>query len=215
MSSRKSHISVSENPLGRLYRKSVFQTDWINRERFKKPHMAIFGVGDENALDYVAIRDGGITIYRNLEYLEEDVQWLQDRNYRIHKVHCANWVSENGMHESLQTALSFPDYYGKNFDALDEVISDLEVPDDGGVALVLTSYDLYANCQGALPAGSGMKQSEIVLDILSRASHTFLLTGKRFLTLIQSDSPRMHYEKLGGHAPMWNWREWLHKNRGL
>jgi len=31
--------------------------------------MAIFRISDENALDYVAIRDGGITIYRNLGYL--------------------------------------------------------------------------------------------------------------------------------------------------
>jgi hypothetical protein len=177
--------------------------------------MAIFGVGDENALDYVIIRDGGITIYRNLGYLEEDVQWLQDRRYRIHRVDCANWVSENAMHESLQGALSFPDYYGKNFDALNDVVPDLEVPDDGGVALVLTSYDLYANGPGTSLAGSGVNQGEIVLDILSRASHTFLLTGKRFLTMIQSSDPHMHYGKLGGRVPMWNWREWLHKDRGL
>jgi hypothetical protein len=177
--------------------------------------MAIFGVGDENALDYVVIRDGGITIYRNLGYLEEDVQWLQDKRYRIHRVDCANWASENAMHESLQSALSFPDYYGKNFDALNDVVPDLEVPDDGGVALVLTSYDVYANGQGTSLAGSGVNQGEIVLDILSRASHTFLLTGKRFLTIIQSSDPHMHYGKLGGRAPMWNWREWLHKDRGL
>jgi hypothetical protein len=49
------------------------------------------------------------------------------------------------MHESLQAALTFPDYYGENFNALNDVIPDLDVPDDGGVALVLTSYDLYAN----------------------------------------------------------------------
>jgi hypothetical protein len=173
--------------------------------------MAIFGVTDENALDYVTIRDGGITIYRNLEYLEEDVQWLQDRGYRIHRLDCASWISENAMHESLQGALSFPDYYGKNFDALNDVIPDLEVPDDGGVALVLTSYDLYANGPGTSLAGSGVNQGEIILDILSRASHTFLLTGKRFLAMIQSNDPHMQSGKLGGRAPVWNWREWLHK----
>ena len=177
--------------------------------------MAIFGLGDENAVDYVAIRDGGVTIYRNLEYLEGDVQWLQNRNYRIYKVDCATWVSDKALHESLKGALSFPDYYGKNFDALNDVVTDIEVPDDGGVALVLTSYDLYASGPGASLVGSGISHSWIVLDILSHASHSFILNGRRFLTLIQSSDPRMHYENLGGHAALWNRREWLHKNRGL
>lgn len=112
--------------------------------------MASFGVGDENTLDYEVIRDGGITIYRDFRYLEEDILWLRDKSYRIHRVDCGGWVSENSLHESLKTALAFPDYYGKNFNALNDVISDLDVPDEGGVALVFSSYDFYANGSGAL-----------------------------------------------------------------
>lgn len=119
------------------------------------------------------------------------------------------------MHESLQAALAFPDYYGKNFDALNDVVPDLDVPDDGGVALVSITYELYANGPDTSLSGSGIDQAEIVLDILSRASHTFLLTGKRFLTMIQSNDPKMQYGKLGGSAPVWNWREWLIRDRGL
>lgn len=177
--------------------------------------MAIFGVGDENTLDYVTIRDGGITIYRKLHYLEEDVQWLRDRNYRIHRFDCASWTTEDTMHENLQRDLSFPDYYGKNFNALDDVIQDMDVPENGGVALVFFSFDQFANGPCTSFTGSGVNQAEIVLDILSRASHSFLLTGKRFLTIIQSDDPQMQYEKLGGSAPVWNGREWLLKDRGL
>ncbi len=163
----------------------------------------------------MAIRDGGILIYRNLNYLEEDVQWLKDRKYRIHRFDCATWISEDAMHESLRDALSFPDYYGNNFDALDEVIADLDVPEDGGVALLFINYDAYANGPGSSLAGTGADQAKIVLDILSRTSHSFLLTGKRFLTIAQSNDPTMHYENLVGRAALWNWREWLHKDRGL
>jgi hypothetical protein len=42
-----------------------------------------------------------------------------------------------------------------------------------------------------------VNQGEIVLDILSRASHTFPLTGKRFMTMVQSSDPHMHFGKLG------------------
>ena len=136
--------------------------------------MASFVVGDENTLDYAVIRDGGITIYRDFRFLEEDIQWLRNSSYRIHRVDCADWVSENALHESLKTALAFPDYYGKNFNALNDVISDLDVPDVGGVALVLSAYDFYPNGAGAsLSGSSGMVWAAIVLDILSRASHHF------------------------------------------
>jgi hypothetical protein len=116
--------------------------------------MASFVVGDENTLDYAVIRDGGITIYRDFRFLEEDIQWLRESSYRIHRVDCADWVSENALHESLKTALAFPDYYGKNLNALNDVISDLDVPDVGGVALVLSAYDFYANGAGASLSGS-------------------------------------------------------------
>jgi hypothetical protein len=94
--------------------------------------MSIFKAGDENELDCVAIRDGGISIYRNLTFLKEDVQWLRQRRYRIHEIDCTDWVSDEAMHGSLKEALSFPEYYGKNFDALNDVIPDIDVPDDGG-----------------------------------------------------------------------------------
>jgi hypothetical protein len=177
--------------------------------------MAIFTVGDENALDYVAIRDGGILVYRNLNYLEENIQWLGDRGYRIHRFDCSAWISDEAMHKSLRDELSFPDYYGNNFNALDEVIADLEVPEDGGVALVFLAYDAYADGPGTSLTGTGVDQAKIVLDILSRASHSFLLTGKRFLVMVQSNDPAMHYEDLGGRAAQWNWRECLNKDRGL
>ena len=177
--------------------------------------MAIFKAGDENDLDYVAIRDGGILIYRKLNYLEEDIQWLGKRNYRIHEFDCAAWTSEMVLHESLKNSLSFPEYYGNNLDALDEVIVEIEVPESGGVAIVFRNYDAYPSASNTTPAGTRANQAEIILGILSRASHELLLTGKRFFTLIQSNDPTMHYENLGCKAALWNWREWLLKDRGL
>jgi hypothetical protein len=177
--------------------------------------MAIFKPDDENDLDYVFIRDGGVGVYRNLSYLEEDIEWLRNRDYRVHRFDCANWISDEAMHQNLKEELSFPAYYGKNFNALDDVVPDLSIPDDGGVALVFISFDVYANGPSTSLAGTGVDQPQILLDVLSRASHSFLLTGKRFLILVQSNDPRMHYENLGAKTALWNWREWLYKNREL
>jgi Barstar (barnase inhibitor) len=177
--------------------------------------MTSFKVSDEDTLDYTVIRDGGITIYRNLDYLEEDIQWLREKNYRIHRLDCSDWNSENAMHESMKAALSFPDYYGMNFNALNDVIDYIDVSDDGGTALVLLSFEVYADRRATSLPGSNPDQAKILLDILSWTSHEFLLTGRRFLTMIQSNDPSMHYEKLGCRSAFWNRREWLNKDRGL
>jgi Barstar (barnase inhibitor) len=122
--------------------------------------MTVFRVDDDNDLDFVVLRDGGISLYRNCQCLREDVQWLRHKGYRIYSVDCSAWVSEDAMHESLLVELSFPAYYGKNLDALNDCISDLDVPDDGGVAIVLTSYDVYAADPGSARMQSGTRQAE-------------------------------------------------------
>jgi len=179
------------------------------------PRMAIFSETEQNALDFVALREGGITKYLRQDYLGEDIAWLELAGYKVVRLACEEWSSEHDMHASLSSALSFPDYYGMNLNALDEVITEIEVPTVGGVALVLLSYDQFAHGPGRPLEASQYHLAEALLDILSRASHEFLLTGRRFLTLVQSNDPRLSFPKLGGRAPGWNRKEWLNRNRGL
>jgi hypothetical protein len=177
--------------------------------------MAIFSVSEQNALDFAVLRDGGISIYLRHDYLTEDITWLEQAGYKVVRLACEEWSSERDMHANLSSAFSFPDYYGMNLDALDEVITEIDVPFSGGVVLVLLSYDRFASGRGGPIAGSQYHPAEALLDILSRASHEFLLTGRRFLTFVQSSNPQLGIPKLGGHTPSWNWREWLDSNRGL
>jgi len=69
----------------------------------------------------------------------------------------------------------------------------------GGVALVFLRYDKFSK-----GAGQTYDLAETVLDIPSRASHEFLLTGRRVLILVQSDDPNLNFSNLGGIAPRWN-----------
>jgi RNAse (barnase) inhibitor barstar len=94
----------------------------------------------EDRLDSRILRDGSICLYRNNQFLEDDVSWLRSNGYRIVSFDCANWSSSDLMHDSLKSVLSFPSYYGRNLDALDECMSeDLEVPEVDGLVLVLKS----------------------------------------------------------------------------
>jgi hypothetical protein len=177
--------------------------------------MAAFRDDEDNALDWEILLNGSISLYRNRKYLDDDLQWLQLRGYRVYRIDCKTWVSEGSLHESLQETLSFPDYYGRNFNALRDCLWDLEVPDDGGLAIVLSSYDVYASGPGSKGRHSGMHDAETILDILAKASRYFLLRGRRLIILVQSNDPLMHFQSLAGVSTQWNRREWLNKDRGL
>jgi RNAse (barnase) inhibitor barstar len=172
--------------------------------------MATFTESESNELDYTILRDGGVSLYKRRDLLQQDCGQLSNAGYKLFHFGCERWKSEGEMHQSLSNELSFPAYYGNNLNALDEVMMDLDVPTVGGFALVFLRYDEFA--QGA---GAAYGLAEAVLDIISRTSHEFLLTGRRFLTLVQSDDPHLDFPKLGGSALGWNRREWLNKDRGL
>ena len=178
--------------------------------------MAVFDAPEQSkeALDWVILRDGGIALYWQRQYLEEDLEWFRQQNYQLFSFNCEKWTP-GGMHADLQRTLCFPSYYGHNLDALHDCLEDLSVPERGGTVIVLNRFDSFNKGSGASLLPSGRHEAEIVLDIFARASRYFLLTGKRFLTLVQSDDPRIEFERLGGVAAIWNWREWLNKNRGL
>lgn len=169
----------------------------------------------ENRLDWQILRDGSIALYWRREFLDEDILWFRQHNYQIFSFNCDRWASSEEMHADFQRTLNFPGYYGRNLDALNDCLGDLAVPDAGGTALALSRFDAYAKGPGAAPLASGRPEAEIVLDLLARASRFFLLTGRRLLTLVQTDDPRVWFESLGCVHADWNRREWLNKNRGL
>ena len=151
-------------------------------------------VNDEQR-DWIMLRDGGVYLYWRQEILADDVDWLKSNGYRIiffdatEWQSASDWESENLMHESLKAQLSFPDYYGKNLDALDEcVLDDLVVPDSGGLALVLNHYDRFFKpvLNRASDEGS---TAAVVLSIFTKAVRYHMLFGRRLLILVQSDDP--------------------------
>lgn len=169
---------------------------------------------EKQALDWLILRDGGIALYWRREYLNEDLEWFRQQSYQIYSFACEKWTPDE-MHADFARTLGFPSYYGDNLDALDECLKDLSVPERGGMLIVLNQFDTFCKGSGASHPRSERPYAEIVVDILARASGYFLLTGRRFLTLVQSDDPRLHFERLAGVGATWNWREWRYSDRGL
>jgi Barstar (barnase inhibitor) len=168
---------------------------------------------DWQRLDWQILRDGGIQLYWRREYLIEDSQWLAKHDYDVFEFACETWESQDDMFSDFARVLRLPDYVGRNFDALDECISDLPLTESRGAAIVLAGFDAYAAGAGAAPMERLRNEAEVLLDIIASASRFHLLNGNRLVTLVQTDDPQLRFGALGGVSPRWNHREWLNANR--
>ena len=153
------------------------------------------------------LQNGAVGLYFRRQVLAEDIEWLKEHDYRVDTFECSVWLSESEMHEALSCGLQFPDYYGRNLAALNDGISDIEVPEEGGRVLVFNRYDSFA---ARVPHVAWS-----VLDLMEFRSRQFLLFGRRSMILVQSDDPEISLELGGGCSVMWDPREWLRSSRGL
>ena len=170
--------------------------------------MAIFRDNrDDRGLDWSLMQNGAINLYLRPEFLQEDAEWLRSRGYRLDSFDCTAWLTEESMHDALSTTLKFPHYYGRNLAALNDCLSDLEIPEESGRVLVFHRYDAFA---AKFP-----KIAWHVVDIVEHQSRLMLLVGLRLFALVQSDDPMISFDSLGAQSANWNGREWFMKDRGL
>ena len=172
--------------------------------------------GEWQRLDWHLLQNGGVALYFRPVVLEEDLEWFRANRYDVYEFECKSWNSVADLHEDFKHTLRFPDYYGHNFNALNDCLTHLPVSDESGVVIVLKNFDAYAD--GTVSIGgehTGRTDAEALLDILARASRVQLLLGLRLLTLVQCNDPRIRFEHLGCISAIWNPKEWLNKKRGL
>lgn len=162
---------------------------------------------DFQRVDWMLLQNGPVSLYFRHDALDSDVAWLRDQGYRVEELDCRAWADERAMHQAFAAQLAFPDYYGMNLDALSDCISDVEVPVDCGLVLVLDRFDSFASHH--------RKVAQTVLDILADNARRFLLFGRRLLVLVQSDDPRISFSPVGATAVSWNPKEWLDEDRGV
>jgi RNAse (barnase) inhibitor barstar len=158
-------------------------------------------------LDWRLLERGAVALYHKGSVLSQDLGWLRQQRYVIHELDAVQWTEPAHFHDAVRTALGFPAYYGKNLASWIDCVAELPVPDESGMALVFRRYDRFAKWQPQL--------AQTILDSLETTSRRFLLTGRRLLALVQSDDPRIRFERVGALPVTWNPREWLDSDRGL
>ena len=103
---------------------------------------------------------GPVALYGSPERLRGHIEALESYGYRCPAFDCSGWESEAAMHRAFQAGLRFPEYYGHNLDALNDCLADLDIPDPGGVALVLWRFDWRP--VGGLSASSGRGERSVI-----------------------------------------------------
>jgi RNAse (barnase) inhibitor barstar len=184
--------------------------DAQHRER-KGDHFTMAAFTDNpderRRLDWWLLEHSPVALYFRATVLETDMSWFTGQGYRVLSLRAGAYSSSTALLVALGELLSFPDYYGENLDAFYDCLSDVEVPEVGGLVLVL--YDFGSFAAADRPA------AQALLDICAHRSRHFLLMGRRFLVLVQSDDPRIEFDLVGATSVAWNPRERLNALRGL
>lgn len=154
----------------------------------------------EHDLPWRLMQNGPVTLYWRREYFAQDIGALRERGFVVPLFDCRAWPDEFALHEELRVGLGMPDYTGHSFDALNDSLSEIDVPEESGVMVALDNV-------------TDAPRADVLLDVLAGASRWWLLFGRIFGVLARTDDPNYAPPRVGGMRPAWSGREWLDANR--
>jgi RNAse (barnase) inhibitor barstar len=162
---------------------------------------------DWDALDYRILQNGAISLYWQQSFLDVDIQWFRQNEYAIYLLDSSGWSNIEVFYDAISKTLNFPDYFGCNLHALNDCLSGIEFPESGKILLVFSKFPTFPK--------EFLDFAWDILDIIEINSRRYLLEGKRFILLIQSDDPKLSFAPVGAHAVHRNQAEWSNSKRGL
>jgi len=145
--------------------------------------MASFARSDWERRDFDLMLSSPVQMYWSRRLLEDVLAWLRAEGYQLIEIDAKGWRSEADLHLALEQRLSFPAYYGRNLDALNDCLSDFALYEFGsdpaatGTVLVLHHYNAFAQLQPDI--------ANVILDIFASASRRALLIGHRMICLVR------------------------------
>ena len=163
-------------------------------------------------VDYRLVANGFVTLFWDPQVLQRTLRWLAEHGYQLVTLPSGGWRLPADLHRDLARALDFPDYYGRNLDALNDCLSDVVDGDYGwdrsttGLVLVFLGYDAFARAQPQV--------AQTVLDIVADRARGAVLIGHRLICLVQSDDPTVRFAPVGAAGVSWNDAEWRDADRG-
>lgn len=169
--------------------------------------MAAFSADECNRLDFEILAEGGVTFYYQHEVLGEDLAWLALERYEILQFDEEALDTIEAFHFEARLKLGLGEEYKPTYDGLRDALSEVEVPAAGGYALVLEAVD-----QLSIENPTAVHR---LCEVFADVSREFMLTGQRFVALLQTDDPQLTIPPFGAREVAWNPRERPPWTRGL
>jgi RNAse (barnase) inhibitor barstar len=164
-------------------------------------------------VDFRLVHNTFVTMFWRSSLLDETIDWLRSHAYDVVEFDTGSWVSDADMYDAVALGLNFPDYFGRNLDALNDCMRGVASGDYGwnsdatGLVIVLRSFDTFAAVD--------RRTAQIMLDIFADQARCAILMGNRIICLVQSNDPQLAFDPVGAMPVMWNDAEWLNSKRGL
>ena len=169
--------------------------------------MATFSQGDFERPDIRLLQNSFVTLYFRPQSLVEEIALLKELGYEVAQFDASLWKSENDFYDAISQGLKFPNYFGRNLNALNDCLHDIEISNEAGLVVSISNFDLFN--------AKFRDFASAILDIIATNGRLHLLFGKRLICLVQSGDPKISFAELGAQPAVWNHREWLNKDRGL
>ncbi|MDV6271512.1 barstar family protein [Rhodococcus globerulus] len=134
--------------------------------------------------DWNLLQNGNVHRYETAFQLDSACTRLTDLGYLVHHIDGKSWTTVADMHTAFAKAMSFPAYYGRNLDALNDALSDVarfdygSEPASSGTVLAIAGYDTLAEIDRRTAAA--------VLDIFAVQAHLAALYAHPMMRLVES-----------------------------
>lgn len=153
--------------------------------------------------DWALLRSGSVARYGSAFHFEAAQRRLGELGYRVHLLDAASWHTTEDLHDALAAALAFPAWYGRNLDALDDLLDDVAAfrlgGDSSATGTVLAIDHFERLC------AIDRRTAAALLDIYARHARFAAHLGHPMLCLVASADGGL---AVGGHpvaeGPRWD-----------
>jgi RNAse (barnase) inhibitor barstar len=156
-------------------------------------------------LDWSLLQNGFVTLYWRKDLLDEDLKCLRENSYTLTEFDAIEWNSESRLHVAFAAAFAFPSYYGCNLDALNDCLSDIPIPNSGGLVILIRNFDGFI--------AQNPSTSKALLGILNERCRVASLFGQRMIVLLNVRDPQFRIGVFGELTACWNPKEFLDSSR--